>query len=40
MFVKTAEHFEHNSLILLINTSKGEFYDLRIHPQKHRKAIV
>ena len=23
MFVKTAEHFEHNSLILLINTLKG-----------------
>ena len=40
MFVKTAEHFAHNSLIFLINTSKGEFYDLRIHPQKHRKAII
>jgi hypothetical protein len=40
MFVKTTEHFAHNSLILLINISKGEFYDLWIHPQKHRKAIV
>ena len=40
MFVKMTEHFGHNSLILLINTSKGEFYDLRIHPQKHRKAII
>lgn len=40
MFVKTAEHFADNSLILLINISKGEFYDLQIHSQKHRKAII
>lgn len=40
MFVKMTEHFAHNSLNLLINISKGEFYDLRIYPQKHRKAII
>ena len=40
MFVKMTEHFALNPLIFLINTLKGEFYDLWIHPQKHRETIL
>lgn len=34
------EHFGSQSFDSPINISKGEFYDLWIHPQKHRETVL